>query len=394
MQLPHFAVAPASEAAENSSMPLRVLIVPDKFKGTLTAFQAAHAIARGWRRVRPRDRLDLLPMSDGGDGFGETFGVLLGARTHRTRTADAAHRPCVARWWWQAETKTAIIESARVIGLAMLPPGKFHPFELDTFGLGAVLLAARRKKGRRVIIGIGGSATNDGGFGMARALGWRFLDESGRELEKWIELQHLARIVPPRERRLFGSITVAVDVRNPLLGLRGATRVYGPQKGVRPAEFAAAERNLKRLAVVFRKFCGQDFAARPGAGAAGGLGFGLQAFAGARLESGFELLARQARLVRRLRAADVVVTGEGAMDLSTLMGKGAGQVARLCRRHGVPCVGLAGTVAREPRLRRRFAEVGALTDLTTLASAKARPEFWLRELAAEMARRFGDAAGV
>lgn len=206
-------------------MPIRVLIAPDKFKGTLTAAQAARAIANGWRRARPADALDVFPISDGGDGFGEVLGELLGAHARKVRTLNAAHEPCAARWWWEPATQTAIIESARVIGLAMLPPGKFHPFDLDTFGLGAVLRAAATLGARRCVVGIGGSATNDGGFGVARALGWRFLDGSGRELESWTGLDTLVRLVPPKRTRLFPSLTVAVDVRNPLLGARGATRI-------------------------------------------------------------------------------------------------------------------------------------------------------------------------
>jgi glycerate kinase len=402
LQLPHFAllhfaVAHARRRADNSSMSQRVLIIPDKFKGTLSAAEAARAIARGWRRARPQDLLDLLPMSDGGDGFGEVLGALLGARAQRIKTVDAAHRPCVARWWWQAETKTAIVESARVIGLAMLPPGKFHPFRLDTFGLGALLQAAQRKGAKRIIVGIGGSATNDGGFGLARALGWRFLGRSGQDLGSWTKLEELARIVPPWRKFFVQSLVVAVDVWNPLLGPRGATRIYGPQKGIRPRDFARAERNLRRLAQVVARVgfvvpasAGSDrlkaeLRTRPGAGAAGGLGFGLLAFAGAWLQRGFELLARQAQLARRLRAADVVVTGEGAIDRSTAMGKGAGQVALRCREAGVPCIGLGGVVTRTPRVRRLFTEVRSLTEVTTLAEAKARPAFWLEHLAAAVA---------
>src|SRR5882672_3560125 len=131
-------------------MSLRVLIAPDKFKGTLTAREAATAIARGWRKSRPQDSLEILPISDGGDGFGEVTGELLGATTRHIKTKDAAHRSCKATWWWSAKTKTAVIESAQVIGLAMLPKGKFHPFQLDTFGLGAVLRAAQRSNAKQI----------------------------------------------------------------------------------------------------------------------------------------------------------------------------------------------------------------------------------------------------
>ena len=137
---------------------------------------AAQAIARGWERKRPGDSLELLPMTDGGDGFGEVMSHLFQAQPQRIKTVNAAHRRCVATWWWDPQTKTAIVESVQAIGLAMLPPGKFHPFDLDTFGLGKLLQAAQAKGAKQILIGIGGSATNDGGFGLARAMGWEFLD--------------------------------------------------------------------------------------------------------------------------------------------------------------------------------------------------------------------------
>ena len=164
---PNPGVAKCAAPIENSLMPLNVLIVPDKFKGTLTAAAAAQAIARGWRRARPKDQLELLPMSDGGDGFGEVISQLLHARAQSIKTVDAAHRPCKAAWWWEPESRFAVVESAKVVGLAMLPPRAFHPFQLDTFGLGAVLRAAQSRGARQILIGIGGSATNDGGFGRS-----------------------------------------------------------------------------------------------------------------------------------------------------------------------------------------------------------------------------------
>ncbi len=367
-------------------MPLRVLIIPDKFKGTLTAPAAAAAIARGWRQARPGDTLDLLPMSDGGDGFGEVTSALLQARAQRVKTVDAAHRPCVARWWWEPETRTAVIESAAVIGLAGLPPGRFHPFQLDTWGLGGVVRAAVRKGARRGLVGIGGSATNDGGFGLARALGLQFLDRDGQLIERWTDLERLDRIGAPRRRRWFAQAVVATDVKNPLLGLRGATRVYGPQKGLRPEDFALAEGCLGRLARVVRRQFGRDFARVPGAGAAGGLGFGLAACLNARLEPGFGLFAQQAALERRLCAADLVVTGEGAIDRSTLMGKGVGEVARRCRQLHIPCVGLAGVVGIRGPGGRFFREIHALADLAGVRQARARPAHWLERLAQRVAQ--------
>jgi len=367
-------------------MALRVLIIPDKFKGTLTAAAAAEAIARGWRRARAQDALELLPMSDGGDGFGEVTSALLQAKAQRAQAVDAAHRTCLARWWWESRTKTAVIESAAVIGLARLPRQRFHPFQLDTLGLGALLRRAAKRGARRCLMGIGGSATNDGGFGLARALGWDFFDREGKLIERWTGLAQLERIRAPRRQRWFSRFVVATDVENPLLGRRGATRVYGPQKGLGPRDFVPAERCLGRLADVVRRQFGRDFAREPGAGAAGGLGFGLRAFLGAELQPGFALFARQAALEQRLRAADLVVTGEGAIDRSTLMGKGVGQLARRCRQLEIPCLGLAGAISAGAGIRRFFAQARALIELTTVAQARARPDHWLERLAEQVAR--------
>jgi glycerate kinase len=375
-------------------MALKVLIVPDKFKGTLTAGAAADLIARGWREARPQDELELLPMSDGGDGFGEVLGRLVAMDEQMVVTVDAAQRPLQARWWWSPASATALIESANIIGLALLPPGKFHPFDLDTFGLGAALKAAAEKGPRHCLVGIGGSATNDGGFGVARALGWQFLDESERPIEQWPRLNSLERIRPPAAQIDLADLMVAVDVRNPLLGPTGATRLYGPQKGLRPEDFEHAETCLARLAQVAHRDLGENAAEEPGAGAAGGLGFGLRCFLKARLESGFGLFARYSRLPERIRAARIVITAEGAIDRSTLMGKGVGEIARLCRDAGVPCIGLAGTLRQsefsgQNRDHGFSGLFGMSPHLTTPECALRDPGSWLPRLAAKVAEDVG-----
>jgi len=367
-------------------MPLKVLIIPDKFKGTLSAGAAAQAIATGWHKARPHDSLDLLPMTDGGDGFGEVISSLLRARIQRLKTVDAAHRPCSARWWWEPRTKTAIIESAAIIGLAMLPPGRFHPFELDTFGLGAVIRAAAAKGARRCLMGIGGSATNDAGFGLARSLGWKFLDRDNNLIEQWTGLDQLEKIHAPSPRRRLRRLLVAVDVQNPLLGPRGATRIYGPQKGLCPGDFARAERCLRQLAKVIKKDFGHKLARVPGAGAAGGLGFGLLAFLDAQLEPGFDLFAHQAAVEQHLQSADLVIIGEGAIDSSTFMGKGVGQIAARCRKRGIPCIALAGFVSPDAKKQKLFNQIHGLTELTSIRQAKAKPAYWLERLATRAAR--------
>ena len=371
--------------------PWRVLICPDKFKGTLTATAAATAIAAGWRRGRPGDLVTLLPISDGGDGFGELLGSQLAAREQRIETVDAAHRPIRATWWWEPRTQTAVVESARIIGLAGLPAGRFHPFDLDTFGLGAVLRAVAKLRPQRCWIGIGGSATNDAGFGLARGLGWHFLDAARQPITRWTDLIRLATVVPPRRPLALAQTLVAVDVRNRLLGVEGCTRVYGPQKGLRPADFEPAEANLRRLArmVAVARPDLRGVAQSRGTGAAGGLGYGLRVFAGARLVPGFGLFAEQTGLEARIRDADVVITGEGAIDATTLgMGKGVGDLARRCHRRGIPCVGLAGSV-RQPRLAGRvFARVaGIVPDVAGQADAIREPVRWLTELAFQIARQ-------
>lgn len=370
-------------------MPLRVLIIPDKFKATLTTEAAAAAIAAGWRQARPQDDLELVPMSDGGDGFGAILSGQLHAAEQTAHVVDAAHRPHDARWWFEPTSRTAIVESARAIGLALLPPKQFHPFQLDTRGLGELLLAAAAAGARRCLIGIGGSATNDAGFGMARALGWRFLDRADRDLETWTDLHRLARLQPPRRRHLFPTAIVAVDVQNPLLGPRGCSRIYGPQKGLRPEDIPVAEKNLRQFArIAEAQFPGLS-AKEPGTGAAGGLGFGLRLFLGAKLQPGFALFARHAGLVRRLRGVDLVLTGEGALDKSTLMGKGVGELGRLCQRLGIPCLALGGVLTEPRAVKKLFTDARAITPgLTTPQNALAQPAHWLTRLAEIAAKEY------
>lgn len=365
--------------------PLRILIAPDKFKGTLTAAEAAKAMATGWKKARPQDSLDLAPISDGGDGFGPILSAGIGAAARRIKSVDAAGRAVSAQWWFERGKKTAVIESANIIGLAMLPKGRFHPFKLDTAGLGKALLAAHKQQAKRCLIGIGGSATNDGGFGVARAIGWKFLDQDNAEITRWIDLKRLRRTVAPKRRRLFPTLTVAVDVQNRLLGRHGCSRVYGPQKGLREADFKPAEAALRQLAKVMADRAGADWSMEPGSGAAGGLGFGLCAFAGARMRPGFDLIARQLKLSGRIRLADIVVSGEGSLDRSTAMGKGVGELAMLCRRHSRPCLGLAGVVQDRPKVARLLTEAHGLCDITSARSAMRDAGKWLSKLAERIA---------
>jgi glycerate 2-kinase len=391
--------------AGQSKSALKVLIIPDKFKGTLTARQAAEAIAEGWRGMRPNDELELLPMSDGGDGFGEIIGGMMGAEPIAVDTIDAAHRLHTAHFWFDHNTKTAVIEAAQVNGLALLPPGKYHPFELDTFGLGKVYMTAAEMKASKIVVGIGGSSTNDGGFGFAKALGYQFLNSASVPIQKWTSLESLDRIVMSGTMPFIETI-VGVDVQNPLLGPNGASRIYGPQKGLREEDMAKAEACLNRMADVVHeinqrppvvKWMGKvvsksfNFAERPGAGAAGGLGFGLEAFVGANFVPGFDIFAEAANLDKRLKEADFVISGEGAMDEQSLMGKGVGSLCQLCRDRGVKFLGLAGSLSKQVGAKfasdRNLALFGIVPGLASLDQAKAEPAKYLRLLAAEAAKK-------
>lgn len=368
-------------------MALRILIVPDKFKGTLTASQAAQAIATGWTATRPNDVVDLLPMADGGDGFGEIIGHLLNAQPQECLTIDSAGHSRNANWWFAPTTRTGIIETAQSNGLALLPNKQFHPFQLDTFGIGALLMAATHAKARRIYVGLGGSATNDGGFGLARALGWTFWNGRGTELQAWTELLQLTRVQTPSQG-LPGTaeLVIAVDVTNPLLGPSGATRVYGPQKGLRESEVPMAEDCLTRLARVTQELLQHDYATEPGSGAAGGLGFALHAFCGGKIQPGAEVFATLAGLAQRINDADLVVTGEGGFDSQSLMGKGVGTVAQACARAGKRCLCLAGSVKPMNMPGEGFRAYSIVPTIGELEYAQVHASEGLRQLAARVAR--------
>jgi len=326
---------------------VRVLIAPDKFKGSLTAAAAAEALAVGVRRADPHAEVDLAPMADGGEGTVEALVKATGGRFLDAEVTGPLGEPVVARFGLLGDGTTAAIEMAAASGLVLVPADRRDPACATTFGTGELLLRALDAGARAVILGIGGSATNDGGAGLAQALGFRLLDADGRELARGGgPLADLARIDPggadPRLARCV--IRVASDVDNPLCGPRGASAIYGPQKGAGPDQVATLDRNLGRLADVILRDLGAAIADLPGAGASGGLGAGLVAFAGARLEPGIDLVCRAVDLDDRLAVADLCLTGEGALDRSSAFGKTVVGVARRARERGVPTIVVAGTI--------------------------------------------------
>lgn len=331
-------------------MARRILVAPDKFKTALSAAEAARAIAAGIRRQMPDAEIDLCPIADGGEGFMEAAASALQGKWIDCPSVDALGRDIDSRYFL-AETPegpTAIIEMAETAGLWRIAGHERDPHRATTRGTGIQLAHAVRESGAtRVFLGIGGSATNDGGCGLATALGARFLDAGGNPVDPVpAKLPTVSRIdldsmleLPP--------ITVACDVTNPLLGPRGAAAVYGPQKGATEEDIPVLEAALAHLVQLTGS---ENGALEPGAGAAGGLGFGLLHFANATLAPGFDLLADLMRLEDRIRAADLVITGEGSIDAQSFDGKGPVELVRLAARHGIPTgaiCGLADPAARD-----------------------------------------------
>jgi glycerate kinase len=326
---------------------MRVVIAPDKFKGSLTAPEAAEAMARGVVRIAPQATIDRVPMADGGEGTVLALVSATGGTIHQARVTGPLGGPVAASFGRLGDGRTAVLEMASASGLVLVPPGLRDPRRTTSRGTGELLLAAIDAGARRVIVGIGGSATNDGGAGLGQALGYRLLDDHDRELGPGGgELGRLARIDPSCRRAEFDAVEIAVacDVTNPLCGPRGASAVYGPQKGGTPAMVVDLDRNLAHFAAIVERDLGVSILEIPGSGAAGGLGGGLVAFAGGRLEGGVDLIIDAVNLGERLRGADLCLTGEGALDGQSAFGKTAVGVARLARGLGCPTLAIAGTI--------------------------------------------------
>lgn len=325
---------------------LRVLVAPDKFKGSLDSAAAGAAIRRGWLRERPQDEVRCLILSDGGEGFVDAFECATGGKRVRGEATDPLGRAITADWlmFGERDAAVAVMESCAAIGLHLMHSGERDPLHASTAGVGTMMLDAARRGARRFIVGLGGSGTNDGGIGMAASLGFRFLDRHGRELPAIpASLNRIARIAAPGSTML-PPVTAATDVDHPLAGPRGATRMFGPQKGVRQEDIDRLDDGLARLAGRVKTDLGIDAADLPGSGAAGGLGFGMIAFCGAVMASGFDLLAQAFALEDHIRASDIVITGEGRLDAQSLAGKAPVALARLCRVHGRQVIALPGQV--------------------------------------------------
>ena len=326
---------------------MRIVIAPDSFKESASAPVVAAAMACGVLRAAPDADGVLVPMADGGEGTVEALVAATGGRTLEAAVTGPLSDPIQASYGLLGDGRTAVIEMAAASGLPLVPAGRRNPLVTTTFGTGELIRHALDQGARRIVLGIGGSATNDCGAGMAQALGVSLLDAEGRELPRGgAALAQLACVdMAGRDARLAEcEILVACDVANPLCGERGASHVYGPQKGATAAMVAELDAALRHCAEILREQLGVDVLDLPGAGAAGGLGAGLVAFAGGHLRRGVEIVADACGLAGRIRGADLVLTGEGRLDAQSVQGKTPVGVAALAAAQGVPVIAIAGSL--------------------------------------------------
>lgn len=362
--------------------PPLVVVAPNAFKGSLSAMEAAQAMARGVRRARPGSKILLLPIADGGDGLIDVIrdaegGALISAQVHGPLGEKRR-----ASYLWLPKARTAVIEMARASGLALVPPAKRRPMAATSRGVGELMKDAVRRGARTLVVGMGGAASNDGGAGMARALGARLLDAAGNELPDGAEpLLRLARAEDGAARALLSGVKVLAlsDVTNPLLGPRGSARVFGPQKGASASQVRSLEKALTNYAAVLARDLGVKVGAVSGAGAAGGLGAGLLAFAKADIVPGADWVLARVHAARALKGASLVLTGEGRLDRTSLYGKAP---VELARRSRAPVVAVAGQA--EKGLRGPFRRVVSFADAGAKSTADAlkRAPFWAARAAA------------
>jgi glycerate kinase len=370
---------------------MKIAIAPNAFKGSLSAAQAAACIERGIRRALPNILTVKIPMADGGDGTLHAIVEATGGRKVNCRVHNPVGREIQSTLGLTGDGRTAVIEMALASGLALLKPNERNPMLTTSWGVGELIRAALDFRVRKIVLGIGGSATVDGGIGMARALGVKFFDARDRELD------HNGGVLPTLSRidlagldaRLKNvSVSVACDVNNPLSGKRGAAHVYGPQKGATPAMVKELDDGLKRLASIIAKDLGVKVAKLPGAGAAGGLGAGLVALLGAEMRPGVDIVNEVIGLERKLIGCNLVITGEGRLDGQTANGKGPVGVAKVAQKLGIPVIAICGSLG--PHAEKVLA-VGI--DAFFSALEESMPETALAQRSAGMLERCAEQVG-
>lgn len=358
---------------------MKILIAPNAFKGTLGPLRAARAIARALRALAPSAELRLLPVSDGGDGLLEAVRFHEGGRQMASRVPGPLFAPVRARWLLSG--RRAVLEMAEAAGIKYLVKKGLDPMNATSFGVGVLLRAAARRGATEITVGLGGTASSDGGAGCAAGFGFELLDAQGRPVPPGAAgLLLLRRIIPPADIKAFGKIKIEAlaDVDNPLCGSRGSARVYGPQKGASPSEVALIGKALLHYAAVVKRDLGADIGSLKGGGAAGGLGAGLAAFFGARLRPGAAAALERLGFEEAAEWADLVVTGEGRFDATSFCGKAPVEAAKLARKLGKPAVLVCGSCAVDvPRM-----EKNGIIGVITLDRTFSRETLFARPAAA------------
>lgn len=326
---------------------MRILIAPDKFKGSLSALKVAENIEKGILKVYPEAKIEKVPMADGGEGTVESLVDATGGKIIKTIAKDPLMRDIESFYGILGDAKTAVIEMAAASGLYLLNQEERNPMLTTTYGTGQLIKDALDKGCRKFIIGIGGSATNDGGIGMAMALGVKFYDKFNHEIEfGGKELIKIYSIDDTNidERIKECEFVVACDVNNPLIGDKGASRVFGPQKGATKEMIEILDSGLKSYGILLEKKYNKKIIDIPGSGAAGGLGAGLLAFLNAKLKRGVEIVIETLQLEEKIKQSDIVISGEGKIDYQTAFGKTIAGVAKLCQKYNKPLIVIAGSV--------------------------------------------------
>ena len=332
---------------------MKIILAPDSFKGNLTSLEVAIAFEKGIKRVLPRANCIKIPMADGGEGTVQSLIDGIGGEIIRKRVIGPIGQKVFARYGWLSNG-TAVIEMAEASGLPLVTTRQKNPTKTTTFGTGELIIDAINKGAKKIIIGIGGSATNDGGVGMAQALGVRFLDSKDKEIKQHGSGGMLKKIVKIDTRETNKvlkniNIIVACDVDNPLCGRLGASYIFGPQKGATPAMVRVLDDNLKHLAKIIKQSLKKDISKLKGAGAAGGLGAGLVAFAKAKMKSGVDIVIDATNLERHMKNTNLVITGEGRVDSQTAYGKTPSGVAKSARKHGIPTLVIGGGITDDAK---------------------------------------------
>ncbi len=321
---------------------MKVVVAPDKFKGSLTSFEACRAISKGLKKAIKETDVIEFPMADGGDGFATVLAYYLKTEIVSCHTVDPLNRHIVAAYQWESRCRTAIIEMAVASGLVLLKEEERNPLVTSTFGTGVLIKHAIEKGAEKIILGLGGSATNDGGTGILSALGFQFIDKDGGQLKASGEnLMSIRKIVAPSFIPTI-RFEIAYDVQNILFGNQGAAYIYAPQKGAGREQVETLDNGLKNLAAIIMDQQGKDVSEIPGSGAAGGIAAGLMAFFDVMIIKGTELVINASQIENSISGVDLVITGEGKIDDQTSEGKVVGHIAALATKYQIPCVAICG----------------------------------------------------